>query len=302
MYPDGVNVTQIYHLNESKAWYIKTDVKSGAITLCHILPVPPGSKQPPVVIDPSAVDLGLAPSSGGSEERWEAHLTTPAVYTAVWDVQTHAAPGRNPMLMRQNTSQHYALCPQGPSKGKVRCAPLPPLHYHFLTPPTYATTAPAGTLPTGPRARQQPGPRRGAARRVGVHPAAELHRGRGWALPWSSRGGDALRHPTPPAPSEQSSRLPRPSRRMSRRSPKTLGVGVEKPAAVWSCRKKIPTRPCDEFQRQVPSVIWVQSSFPAQTSYLKCASNISSYARPGPNRDIRDWNARRMAIDIPQLL
>jgi hypothetical protein len=133
VYPDGDNVTQIYRLNESTSWYIKTDVKSGEITLCHMLPVPPGSKQPPVTIDPSAVDLGQTPSSGQSEERWEAHLTTPAVYTAVWDVQTHAAPGRDPMLMRKNTSQHYALCPQGPSKGKVCCAPLPPPHSHRLT-------------------------------------------------------------------------------------------------------------------------------------------------------------------------
>jgi hypothetical protein len=133
VYPDGVNVTQIFHLNESKAWYIETDVKSGAITLCHVLPVFPGTKQPPVTIDPSAVDLGQTPASGGSEERWKAHLTTPDVYTAVWDVQTRAAPGRDPMLMRQNTSQHYTLCPSGPSKGKVRCAPEPPRRSRRLT-------------------------------------------------------------------------------------------------------------------------------------------------------------------------
>ena len=146
VYASGDNVTQIYHLNESKSWYIKTDVKTGAITMCHLLPVPPGVVQPPVAIDPSALDLGPTPTSSEPEERWEAHLTTPSVATAVYDVQAHAAPGRDPMLMRQNTSAYHTVCPRGPGKGKVWSMPQPPMHNCPSSDLRCAAAATAGTL------------------------------------------------------------------------------------------------------------------------------------------------------------
>jgi hypothetical protein len=107
---DGKNNTQIYDLAQNKAYYLITDTYgTGKIELCHnlSLAIPPGSKQPPLIVDLHNVsDLGPTTFGGQPAELWEAHIpksiNVPQPITADYFLQAHAAPGRNPMLLKQN--------------------------------------------------------------------------------------------------------------------------------------------------------------------------------------------------------
>lgn len=108
---DGKNNTQIYDLAQNKSYFLITDTYgTGKIELCHILPVPHGEKQPPLIVDPNnATDLGPTTFGGQPVELWEAHIPAhkegnPDAITADYFLQAHAAPGRNPMLLKQNST------------------------------------------------------------------------------------------------------------------------------------------------------------------------------------------------------
>jgi hypothetical protein len=105
---DGKNNTQIYDLGQNKSYFLITDTYgTGKIELCHILPIPPGENQPPLIVDlHNLTDLGPTTFGGQPVELWEAHIPksvhVPQPITADYFVQAHAAPGRNPMLLKQN--------------------------------------------------------------------------------------------------------------------------------------------------------------------------------------------------------
>ena len=106
-HPQGVNQTQIWSLDTPTSYYIETEIATGVISLCHKLPIPPGSFQPNVTLSLLSVDLGAGTLAGGeSVELWEAHrkLSESVEQFVNYAVQATASAGNAPMLLRQNST------------------------------------------------------------------------------------------------------------------------------------------------------------------------------------------------------
>lgn len=102
------NSTQFYRLLDNTSYAIDTTA-TGRV-YCSKIDVPPGSVQPPVVLDPSAVDLGPSTAGGQPAELWEAHMPKTAshmAYVADTLVQAKPAAGRAPMGLTFNFTTHY---------------------------------------------------------------------------------------------------------------------------------------------------------------------------------------------------